>query len=234
MLDFERSSQAGFEGFARDLWRNREQFPSHEGCSQHLTRSLYEQGIIDGEPSLALVRVYRLTDVKDLPAEARAVVSADDRSVMALTGTYGMEEAWCDRKQSVGHKAIPLSAIAIPNKIPMFYEVLRQMGAKKLADLRQTQDLLPLLTKPDGTFHIPDVPSSSAIPAQTNFVQPYGIKSLVGFGGAIKGQGSNTSLYLLYVFARVPISAEVAAQFNVMQPFIGTFLSMRPNEAIWS
>ena len=153
-----------------------------------------------GEPALALVRIYRLTQIDDLPGYLRALVSEDEQQVMALTGTYGVETAWCDRKQSRGHQVIPVSAIAIPEKIPMFQRILGQLGID-LEHLYATQEVVGA-TKSKGIAYVPDVPQASFIPAQAEFVEPYGIKSLLALGGFMSDGEDKSSLYALFAFSR--------------------------------
>lgn len=229
MLDFELSTPDEYIAFAQSLWHNRQQFGSHEEASQHLTRALYKEL----EPQAALVRVFRLTTTLDLPPDVQALVEADEEKVMALTGTYGMEPHWCDRHQSVGHKAIPLRAIAIPERIPMFQEVLTQMELD-YRRLREVGSILEVTTKLAGQFYVPSVPDASYIPAQDEFVKPYEIASLVGFGGVAKGTTLSTVIYLLYVFTRVHVSLEAVERFNQMQPYIGTYLASQQDEPIFT
>ncbi len=229
MLDFEQSTSKDYIAFAQSLWQERQLFSSHEEASQHLTKTLYEEL----EPQAALVRVFRLTATPDLPPEAQAVVEADEEKVMALTGTYGMEPAWCDRHRSVGHKAIPITAISVPERIPMFQEVLTQMELD-YKRLREVGSVLEVTTKLSGQFYVPDVPNAPYIPAQDEFVKPYGIASLIGFGGIARGATLPTIVYILYVFTRVPVSPEAAERFNQMQAYVGTYLASLEDEPIFA
>lgn len=223
MLNFTSSTDMDFSNFGRELWLERGNFSSHEQASQFVVKRLFEEFVTDdGKAQLALVRIFRLTDIDDLPSTVRAIVESGEQRVMALTGTWGTEKAWQDRRLSKGHQAIPLSAIAVPEKIPMFQEVLTQLGID-LEHFYRTKEIITSSAQPyQGTFYIPDA-QSPAIPAQDGFVQPYGIKSLVGFGGFI---GGRQVMYLLYAFSRVPVSAEAAQAFYRLQEFVGTTIAI--------
>lgn len=224
MLDFATSTADDFSSFGRHLWMDLRNIDTHEEIAQQVSERLFREFIdAQGNPTVALVRVFRLTDVADLSPAVQNKLDKSESRVMALTGTYGIEEDWCRRTESQSHQAIPLSAIAVPQQIPMFQEVLTQLGID-LEQFYATQELVASQKGYKGTFHIAHVPGSTVIPAQDQFVQPYGIQSLVGFGGFI-GQEQKRSLFLLYVFALVPISSQAAENFNSMQEFIGTALA---------
>lgn len=223
MLNFTSSTRQDYSNFARSLWLNRDQFTSHEQASQFVVESLFNEFIQkNGESQLALVRIFRLTDVSDLPPDVHSKVDVDEKKVMALTGTWGVEKAWQHRSRSQGHQVIPISQIAIPEKIPMFQEILTQLGID-IERFYRTKEIAVDRRKPyQGRFHIPDA-TSSVIPAQANFIDPYQIKSLVGFGGFM---GLYGVLFLLYAFACVPVSAEAAEAFYTMQEFLGTTIAI--------
>lgn len=230
MLDFVNSTADDYSRFARRLWLDTQAFTSHEQTSRYIVENLYHEfSTPEGDPILALVRIFRWTLVEELPEDLRALVSADEKSVMALTGTYGFEEAWRDRRTSVNHRAVPVSKIAVPQRIPMFQEVLKQTGVD-VQHLYEYGDIVAVQDRAyHGTFHIQDVPSSPAIPDQQSFVKPYGIKSLVGFGGFMAHPTHNT-MYLLYMFSRETVSTQAAQEFFVMQQFIGAALAQAADQ----
>lgn len=223
MLNFTTSTSQDFAEFGRRLWLERSRFSSHEQAAQYITEELYHAFVTKtGDVQLALVRVFCSVAVDELPTEVRALVDDSEEQVMALTGTWGMEEAWQDRNRSQGHQAVPISGIAVPEQIPMFQEVLTQMGID-LEHFYATKELVVKSGSPyQGKFYIPDA-RSDAIPAQDGFVRPYGIQSLVGFGGFI---GSQHRLYLVYAFSRIFISPEMAQNFHTLHEFIATTIAI--------
>src|SRR5688500_8081201 len=108
MLNLETVSPEEYTAFAKDLMWQCKELGTHEEASQHIAKQIYEQFTTDGQPTFALVRIFRMTRVELLPEELRDLLDEDEQYAMALTGTYGMDEVWCDRRQSVGHKVIPL------------------------------------------------------------------------------------------------------------------------------
>ncbi len=136
MLDFRTSRGQDYVDFGRELWLDKDRFESHEQASQYTVARLFDEFITEtGDPQIALARIFRLTEVEDLPADVRGKVGAGERLVMALTGTWGIEESWQHRSLSRGHQAIPISHIAFPKKIPMFQAILRRVGDRSGAFL---------------------------------------------------------------------------------------------------
>jgi signal transduction histidine kinase len=93
---------------------------------------------------------------------------------------------------------------------------------------------LPTETEPDksiiidnqdkeyGVFYVKDATENKLVPKQVEFVEPYGIKSVIGFGGRY---GSN-NIYAIILFFRVNISKQTAELFPSLNPAI-KFLTLR-------
>ncbi len=87
------------------------------------------------------------------------------------------------------------------------------------------------LGKTYNVFHVPEALGSPYIPAQKEFVERYGVRSVLGFGGLL-GDGD---LFAVIMFARGPITTESAARFRnialdvkaVMHPFAVSAASSR-------
>jgi hypothetical protein len=221
MLDFNRSREADFQDFGRWVWQQSEQFLTHEQVSQFITAALFEEFIVNGEAQLALVRIYRLMYTEELPNDLRYRVPPGERVVLALSGTFGIELNWCDRRLSRGHQLLPLSRTVISHKIPMFQEMLVQCGVE-LDDLRQG------VIGPDhfrSQFFVHNAVNSPLLPAQSDFIHPYCIQSEIGFGGYVPGFVDRHCLYFLTAFSCVPISPDAAQRFFTMQDYIGTALA---------
>jgi hypothetical protein len=92
-----------------------------------------------------------------------------------------------------------------------------------LEDLRQDGTDHPELHR--GQFFVPDTTCSPVIPAQVDFIQPYGIKSEIGFGGSLHGITGRHSYYFLAAFSCVSISPEAALRFYTLQDFIAAALT---------
>lgn len=76
-----------------------------------------------------------------------------------------------------------------------------------------------------NTFHIADAVDSPCITAQDDFVKPYGVKSVLGFGGVL----SSGELFVVIMFSKVSIPASTASSFRdlsanvkeAVEPFVG-------------
>ena len=82
-----------------------------------------------------------------------------------------------------------------------------------------------LVSQTFNTFHIAHAVDSPYIPAQDDFVKPYGVKSVLGFGGVL----SSGELFVVIMFSKVSISASTASSFHdlsanvkeAVEPFVG-------------
>lgn len=180
---------------------------------------LHEKLTRDGgtRPALALSRLYLTHRYGDLDAElqafARGILGGatpdDDTTCLVLLATRGAEPAWNDRKQSAGHKAIPLPDPDFVARIPMVSEVFRQLGVDVHAVLRPDPTRMPEMAgRQFDVFCEPRATGSHFIPAQP-FVTAHGVASVVAFGGAL----STGDLFVTLLFSTVPISREVADLF---------------------
>jgi hypothetical protein len=60
-----------------------------------------------------------------------------------------------------------------------------------------------------NVFHVEEALGSPYIPAQKEFVVPYGIRSIVGFGGVVRND-----LFAVILFSRVKIARASAERFR--------------------
>jgi hypothetical protein len=132
----------------------------------------------------------------------------DATRCLVLLGTEGVEPAWRARVRSRGHQAIPLPDPHFVARIPMVTELLRQLGVDTgllvrggVEDDRQG--------KPFSVFLVEQAAGSAHIPAQKEFVVPYDVKSVLGFGAALPGG----DLFVTLLFSRVPVSRPTADLF---------------------
>jgi two-component system, NtrC family, sensor kinase len=230
MLDIQQVNAEAVSNFGRSMLNTyRGKFGSFEEAAQQCVTRLFEEFRQDSHtPSFALVRVYRLCTYDELLPELQANVDSQRERWMALMGTVGIESAWCDRQQSQGHKALNLGA----DQSPMVSAAIYQIGLDLGIDLPNLEIELPV---PEATlltryFHIPQALGSKYIPAQTPFVQPYNIQSVVGVGSAFV----SNSAYLLLAFSKVEISVEAAQNFAQLAPFMSTLLATYDQGKIWA
>lgn len=93
----------------------------------------------------------------------------------------------------------------------MIAQLIRQMGLDLDSVVSPHPELLQGLEgKTYNVFYVPRALGSDAIPAQDDFVRPYGIESVLGCGGVnLMGE-----LYAAILFSRVPIPQETADRFR--------------------
>lgn len=193
-----------------------------EEAANSIVRYFYDAFVnpADGSRSCVMVRFYKTHAYSELEPDlqqfARGQLGNErvSRSMKCLTllATVGDEPAWCDRRRSRGHQAVPLPSVEIVEHAPMISQLVKQMGFD-VADLVQPNTAVvphPLEKRTYNVFHVEDASGSPHIPAQVEFVQRYGIKSVVGFGGLLR----SGDLFAVILFSRTRISGESAERFR--------------------
>lgn len=131
---------------------------------------------------------------------------------LTLLGSAGDEPDWNDRNTSRGHRAIPLPSPRIVEQAPMVAQLIRQFGLD-LADVvsPSPEFVREMAGRSYGVFHVENAVGSPFIPAQ-DFVARYGIRSVIGFGGALR----SGDIFATIMFSRVEITPEVAERFRTI------------------
>jgi hypothetical protein len=213
LLDMLRCSRG-----LRDCARNASTF---DEAATAIVGYLYSQ-FADSEtktPQCAMIRLYKTAAYKDLSLDLQSfvrrkmgsIVPSAETRVLALISTVGIEPEWNDRTRSVAHKAIPLPSVEIVEQAPMIAGLIKALGFK-IADIvsPSMEFLKDAHGKTHNVFHVPVALGSPLIPAQEEFVIPYGIKSIIGFGGILP----TGELFALVMFSRVPVDADAAGRFK--------------------
>jgi hypothetical protein len=220
--DLSRFGEA-IRGFAR-------QAGTMERSAQLITRFLWEELRADGTtPDCALVRLYKTHPFGKLPPDLREFAEAatggdllPETRCLTLLATRGLEQAWNDRRTSEGHRAIPLPSVESVRRLPMVAGLIDQLGLD-LADVVSPakQRVAELAQKAYDVFHVEDVRGSPYVPAQ-DFVERYGIRSALGFGGVL----FTGDFFATVLFSRVAISAAVADRVRVLS--LATRVALMP------
>lgn len=174
----------------------------------------------DGAPACALVRCYKTLQYSALEPELKEFVKTKlpeeprpSMKCLTLMGTVGEEAAWNSRHASVGHKAIPLPSPDIVEQAPMIAQLIRDFGLDLSAVVDPGNEVVrDLMGKTYGVFHVAEARGSRFIPAQQEFVLPYGIRSVLGFGGSLTGG----DLFAIILFSKVPIPDASADRFRTI------------------
>jgi hypothetical protein len=192
---------------------------SMEDAATKIVTFLYENLLHDraGAKACTLIRFYKTHPFEDLDDELQAFAMArlgdepfrEGMRCLTLLATVGENRQWDSRANSKSYKAIPLPSETFVASIPMLSRLIVQFGL----DMRH-------LVRPDpaqfadqyDVFHVAEAVGSPYILAQDDFVIPYGVKSVLGFGGLL----DTGDLFATILFAKVPISAGVAERFTPM------------------
>jgi hypothetical protein len=170
-------------------------------------------------PCCPLVRFYITRRFSDLDEDQRAFAAGALRGTeptpgmkcLVLAGTSGEEALWNSRDQSAGHKAIPLPSATIVAKAPMIASMIAQFGIEigTLLEPRPV-DILALEQMQCNVFYVPEAKGSPLIPAQYQFVLPYRIRTVLGFGGVLPAG----ELFAAILFSREAVPQTVAELFK--------------------
>jgi len=196
---------------------------------------LLRSTLVDGETGEAncpLVRCFKTHPLSQLPPDLEQIAQgslSDQRSLrpdlpcLTLLATAGDMEPWNDRRSSRGHAAIPLESVEMVERAPMIASLLRQMGLKIETALNPDSRLiLDADQHTFNVFHVEHAQGNPSIPAQADFVRPYGIRSALGFGGLLPGG----ELFVIVMFSRVTIPRETADMFRTIA--LGVKLALLP------
>lgn len=194
---------------------------SMEEAGSAVVRYLYENLRDANGRACLMVRFYTTLPFGELPADLREFghglmpgeALAPNTKCLTLLGTAGDLAEWNDRRASRRHRAIPLPSRQVVERIPMIAQMVRQFGLEIGALLEIKPEIIRYLDqKTYNVFFVPEARSSPFIPAQAEFVVPYGVKSALGFGGLLP----SGDLFAVVMFTRVAIPLETAQMFRTI------------------
>lgn len=196
---------------------------SMEEVANRIGRYLYEHFVNQqtGEHACALVRLFKTRPYNELDLVLRESIqerlggSPEDPTMKCLTllATAGVKPAWNDRRLSRSHKASPLSGVDINVQYPMFSQLIKQFGLELDTVVQPDPALLvDLEHRTFNVFYVADAMGSPYIPAQTDFVIPFGIRSVLGFGGMLP----TGNLFIVILFTGVHLPRETAEYFKTL------------------
>jgi hypothetical protein len=201
---------------------------SMEELANQAVRYLYEN-ILDprtGKPACALVRFFKTHPYSaldlNLQYAARDIVGGHSlvmpyTKCLTLLATAGDRPEWSSRHSSTGHKAIPLVSKAFVDQAPMISQLVQQFGLNVEDFLNPTPEILmDEHQKTFNVFHISEALNSPYIPAQQEFVIPYGIQSVMGFGGMLP----SGNIFAIIMFVKMPISRSTADLFRYIAAYV--------------
>jgi len=236
MHELENFSLRGMAECGAALRQTLHDAKSMEMVADRIVRYLRENLVdADKKPALALVRLYKTHPLGELPPDlqdfARGVFGEsthiDTRTkCLTLLATAGDDGRWNSRADSGGHKAIPLPSAQIVAQLPMVAQLVRQFGIE-VSDLLESAPsmMIDADQKTYNVFFVEHANGSAFIPAQKEFVIPYGVRSVLGFGGLLH----SGDLFAVIMFSKVPIVRNTAELFKALAlnvkmallPFVG-------------
>src|SRR5262249_49628531 len=129
-----------------------------------------------------------------------------------LRASRGVLEEWNDPKRSRAHRLLPIAA---PEASPMVSALVAQLGlSAKAPFILRTDDKLC------NVFHVEEALGSAFVPDQVEFVRPYGIRSVLGFGGVL----ADNEVFAVILFCSVHVARETADLFRLVAPSVGLAL----------
>lgn len=214
----------------RDINKNAS---SMEEVADKMCRYFYNQFIDSrtNKKACALVRTYKTIPYTELDPELQAFADSlltnfpKEHSTRCLTllATAGEQPNWNSRKLSLGHKSIPLPSELVISRLPMISQLIKQLGIEIHSIIKSDSSLIvDTSEKLYNVFYIADALGSPYIPAQKEFVIPYRIKSVVGFGSLLPGG----NLLVSVLFFHTSISQETAELFKTLA--LGTKTAVLP------
>ncbi|CAN5333348.1 hypothetical protein BH09GEM1_BH09GEM1_43240 [soil metagenome] len=196
---------------------------SLEEAADRIVRFLYD-GCVDpqsGRRTTVLVRFYKTHPYGDLPLDLKLFAERNTEGgnpkptmrCLTLLATAGDEPAWMSRRLSRGHQAIPLPNADIVRRAPMIAGLIEELGFDLESVIRGTAPAVRAAdSKTYDVFHVKEAFGSASIPAQDTFVVPYGVTSVLGFGGLLR----SGELFAIILFSRAPIPEASASRFRAI------------------
>ncbi|NUO07981.1 MAG: hypothetical protein HUU08_04755 [Candidatus Brocadia sp.] len=196
---------------------------SMEDVANRIIHYLYNNMIDEksGNRACSLVRFFKTHTFEKLDNElqdfSRSMLGSlpvsPDMKCLTLLATAGENPEWNSRRTSKGHKAVPLPSEQAVHRIPMLRSLILQLGLSINTVIKPDPKLL--LDREQMTynvFHVSEALGSPYIPAQKEFIIPYGIKSVLGFGGTLP----SGDIFVIIMFLKISASKEVAGFFKTL------------------
>jgi len=201
-------------------------FSSFEEVAQELMRVLYSSFVTEGGRSpFVLARFFKSCAYGDLPDDIRNYIHnreskenlVSDDKYLTLLGSFGELDNWKNRNLSENYKAFPIHDQHLLDKFPMLSTVFDQIGLD-LSQLKRADKsiLIKDSHKQYGVFCVENANGNKLIPKQAEFVKPYSVKSVFGFGGMY----STSNVYAVLVFSRERLSRKHTQLFLSLNPSI--------------
>jgi hypothetical protein len=215
---------------------------SMEEVAQRVVNVLYDE-LADSTRARAcvLARFYMTVPYERLEPDLRSFGATvmqggevqPSTKCLTLLATTGLRPEWNSRKSSRGHQAIPLPTPQVVEAIPMVSQLIQQFGLS-VGSVVQPDLSLVLETQQHtyGVFFVPEAKESAYIPAKDDFVIPFHVRSVLGFGGLLP----SGDMYAALMFTKLAIARSAADMFRnaamnlkvALLPFLGRPIFREP------
>ena len=213
---------------------------SMEEVANRIVHHLYGQFKNPGTGGMecALVRFYKTHSYGELDKELQEYalnilkqpVAPDNMKCLTLLATSGENPIWNSRKNSSGHRAIPLPSEETIRLFPMISNLIQQFGLEVNNIITPNPALMmEIEQKAYNVFYVKDALGSPFVPAQ-DFVVAYGIKSVLGFGGMLP----DGNLFAIIIFSKIHITKETADMFKTLSLNVKMAILPYVNAAVFS
>ncbi|MEO8337013.1 MAG: hypothetical protein ABI664_18660 [bacterium] len=115
------------------------------------------------------------------------------------------------------------------DRMSMMRELFRQFDVTPDGSSVNALSVEPGAARSFDVFHIEDARGNPHIPEQEAFVRPYGIRSVVGFGGPLR----RGDLYAVLLFTKVRVERETAKQLRRLALDVTTRLFQFGDDAVF-
>ncbi len=215
--------------------------PSMEASSQKIVKYIYQHFCDSqtGENTCVLVRLFKTHpygELEDsLQQSARRLMNSNspaaDMKCWTLLAAAGPEPHWNHRHTAVQNTAIPLVSAELVAEIPAISEMLRQFGLEIPTVLGTEPEMfLQLEPAPLNIFYESQPQGSPFIAEQDSLIIPYGVKSVLAFGGLLE----SGSLFAVVMFLKVKIPQNTARMFRHLALSVKTSLSLTDKKNVFN
>jgi hypothetical protein len=221
MEDFSLKDMVGFSAALRRMGSGA---ASMEEVSDRIVHFLYDN-LTDkktGEKTCVLVRLFKTHPYgeldPDLQGFAQHLMTTSSVSpamkCLVLLATAGLEPEWNFRNQSRKHRALPLPGSEyFIEAFPMVGELVGQMGLEINSVLQPDPEVVAdMAQRTFNVFLVTEAKGSAYIPAQDDFVIPFGVRSVLGFGGILP----SGNLFVIILFSKTRIPRNTADLFKTL------------------
>ena len=135
------------------------------------------------------------------------ITPSPDLKCFTLMATAGEQPDWNRVELSRRYRVIPMVNADFVKQFPMFSQLLHQFGVSTAFNVTpQGEWLVDVEEKTYNVFYVPDAVGNPSVPVQEEFVQKYGVKSVLCFGGMLPSR----DLYAVILFSRTPVPRDTA------------------------